>query len=138
MIYEKSAGVVIFNENNGKRDYLILHYPGGHFDLPKGHLEKGETEEQAAERELHEETGINEFEWIPGYREKINYRYRRGKNIMNKDVIFFLVKTETEEVKLSHEHQGSVWLPYEEAREKLTFENAKQLLEKAEKHLGAL
>lgn len=136
MIYERSAGVLIYREIKGFREYLILHYPGGHFEFAKGHMEKGETERETAERELHEETGIKKFEWVDGYREKINYKYRRKKDVMNKDVIFFLAKTDTKEVKLSFEHQGSMWLPYGKAHRKLTFNNAKNLLEKAEKHLG--
>ena len=43
---EKSCGAVVFREENGVRLYLLLHYAEGHWDLPKGHVEKGESEEQ--------------------------------------------------------------------------------------------
>jgi hypothetical protein len=54
---------------------------------------------------------------------------------MNKTVIFYLAKTKTEKVKLSFEHIGFEWLPYTEAIEKLTYKNAKEILEKANKYL---
>lgn len=133
---EHSAGIVIFRETKGNREYLILHYPGGHFDFPKGHLEAGETEKMAAVRELEEETGINKIDWIEGYKHKIDYVFKRRGVPTPKDVIFFLAKTNQKKITISHEHQDSMWLPYNLAMEKLTFENAKYLLEMAEKHLN--
>ena len=60
---EKSCGVVLFREDP-RREYLILHYPGGHLDFAKGHVEKGEerAEKRTALRELEEETGIKTVE----------------------------------------------------------------------------
>lgn len=133
MIYERSAGVILYRQLNTYREYLLLHYPGGHFDFPKGHLEKDETEREAAYRELKEETGIEKIVWIEGYREKIHYMYRHERNLMSKEVVFFMARTTQKKVKLSHEHQGSVWLSFKEASEKLTFASAKDLLKKAEK-----
>lgn len=133
---EHSAGFVLFHDKDGKREYLILQYPGGHFEFPKGHMEEGETELETAERELIEETSINEIEVIDGYRNIIEYSFRHAGKIIEKDVVFFLAKTNQKNVTISHEHQGSVWLPYDEAYKKLTFENAKNLLEKAESLLN--
>lgn len=135
MTYERSAGILIYRQLQDSREYLLLHYPGGHFDFPKGHVEKEETEHETAYRELKEETGIEKIVWIEGYREKIHYLYRRGSALMSKDVIFFLARTRQKKIKLSHEHQGSLWLPYKEAMEKLTFKTAKDLLKKAESFL---
>lgn len=135
MIYERSAGILIFRQLEDGREYLLLHYPGGHFDFPKGHMEKDETERETALRELKEETGIDNITWIEGYREKIHYVYRRGPNMMSKDVIFFLARTRQKKIIISFEHKGSLWLPYKDALEKLTFASAKELLKKAEKFL---
>lgn len=59
---EKSAGAVIIND----KKVLLLHYSSGHWDFPKGHIEKGETELETAKREVKEETGldIKDFEII--------------------------------------------------------------------------
>jgi|WetSurMetagenome_2_1015567.scaffolds.fasta_scaffold305060_2 bis(5'-nucleosidyl)-tetraphosphatase len=132
MTYEISAGILIYRQLKDTREYLLLHYPGGHFDFAKGHIEKGESEREAAIRELKEETGLEKIVWIEGYREKIHYTYRHGEEIMSKDVIFFLARTLQKKITISFEHQGALWLPYDEAYKKLTFENARQLLEKAE------
>jgi bis(5'-nucleosidyl)-tetraphosphatase len=135
MIYERSAGVLIYRQLKDSREYLILHYPGGHFEFPKGHMEGDETERETALRELKEETGLETIIWIEGYREKIHYEYHRGAELMSKDVIFFLARTRQKKVTISFEHKGSMWLPYKEALEQLTFKNAKDLLQKAEAHL---
>lgn len=135
MMFEKSCGIVVFHEND-RREYLLLHYPGGHWDLPKGHVEKDETEEETALRELEEETGIGQAEFIPGYREVISYTYHRGPKLSTKEVVYFLASTNEKGITISHEHQDFLWLPYEEAVEKLTFENAKELVRKAEKKLA--
>ncbi len=136
-LFEQSAGFIVYRINRkGIREYLILHYPGGHFDFPKGHIEKGETKMQAAERELEEETGITRVTWIEGYKEKINYKYRREGQLMSKDVYFFLAATRQKNVRISFEHQGFVWLPFNEAMLKITFDNARTLLTKAEEFIS--
>ena len=133
---EHSAGVVLYRQMKDHREYLLLHYPGGHFDFAKGHIEGDETEREAAFRELKEETGVDAIVWIEGYRQKIEYVYRHAGSVRNKDVIFFLARTTQKKISISHEHQGSLWLPYHEAMAKLTFENAKNLLKKAEAMLS--
>lgn len=132
---EKSCGILLFRVKDGTILYLLLHYPSGHWDLPKGHIEKGESEHETAARELLEETGIADINFIKGFREEISYEYKRAKKLSNKQVVFFLAKTELEDIKLSHEHKGFKWLPYGPAFNKLTFDNAKNLLKKAKKFL---
>lgn len=130
---EKSCGLVLFREENGERLYLLLHYPAGHWDLPKGHVEENEDEHETASRELEEETGITEIEFIDGFREKIFYKYVKQKKFLStKLVVFFLAKTNQKNIKISFEHQNFSWLPFDEAYNKMTFDNAKNLLEKAE------
>lgn len=129
---EHSAGIVLFKENNDYREYLILQYTAGHFDFPKGHIEGNESEKEAALRELTEETGIDTITFIDGYRHMIEYSFRHGGRLITKDVVFFLAKTEQENVTISHEHIDFVWLPYHEAYQRLTFPSARELLAKAE------
>lgn len=134
-IKEYSAGVVIFREKNGIRKFLILHYPGGHFDFPKGHLEAGETEKQAALRELQEETGIVPHKFYEGFIDEMKYTFRRKEIYVDKTVTFFLAECLSNEVKLSHEHKGYLWLDYDAAMAKITFENARSILRKSVEYL---
>ena len=138
MQFEKSAGIVIFRTHGKNREFLLLHYPGGHWDFVKGHIEKGEEELTTARRECKEETGITDLKFVEGFKKEIQYFFRRGKNLIKKEVVFYLAETKTKEIKLSHEHIGFAWLPYEDAIERLTFDNAKEVLKEANKFLANL
>lgn len=130
---EKSCGVVLFHARDGKaREYLLLHYPNGHWDFPKGHVEKGESQVEAALREVAEETGIRELELLHGFRHRFDYYYQRGNARYHKEVAFFLGRVASQRVRLSHEHQGYVWLPFEAALERITYGNARELLRRSE------
>lgn len=134
---EKSCGVILYKLENGVREYLLLHYPGGHWDFAKGHVESiDKSEEETARRELREETGIIEIEFNPNYRNAMYYEFKRGRNeIVKKTVVFFLAETNGRDVRISHEHKNFIWLPYEKAYQKLTYDNAKELLKLAEENL---
>ena len=132
---ESSCGAVVFKRHKEGTKYLVLHYEAGHWDFPKGHQEKNEKEEQTAAREIKEETGIEDIEFADGFREVITYFYKRGNETIHKEVVFFLAQSATEEVTISKEHIGYAWMGYEHAFNKLTFNNAKELLRKADQFL---
>jgi len=135
MPIEKSAGAVIFYKSDKKIEYLLLYYQSGHWDFPKGNIEKGEKLEETVKREIKEETGIGDIGLIPGFKETIEYFYKlKGQSIF-KIVVFYLAQTQTKEVKISWEHIGYKWLPYQEAIAQLTFKNAKEILKKANEFL---
>lgn len=146
--WEVSVGAVVFREKEGRRLYLLLHYPSGHFDFPKGHIEKGETEEMTLLRETQEETGMKDIAVLPR-RVSIRYFYvakgterkkrrRSGRGIwIFKQVHFFPARTNTHTVDLSYEHIGFVWLPYEAALRQVTFENARRVLRESEAFLAS-
>ena len=133
---EKSCGTVVFKrQKDNSVKYLLLHYGNGHWEFAKGHMEKNEKEEQTALRELKEETGIEDAEILDNFREIVKYFFKKVEETIYKEVVFFLAETHTDEVTLSNEHIGYAWLNYEHAHKKLTFNNSKELLEKAEKFL---
>lgn len=146
VIWEVSVGGVVFRMEDGRRLYLLLHYPSGHFDFPKGHVEMGETEEMTLRRETEEETGITDLTVFPS-RVSIRYFYvakgtEREKRIRNgdglwvfKQVHFYPAETASKEIIISHEHQGSVWEPYEAALKQVTFGNARRVLMETEEYL---
>ncbi|MCD6398429.1 MAG: NUDIX domain-containing protein [Candidatus Aenigmarchaeota archaeon] len=137
MIHEKSSGAVVFRrDSDGKILYLLLkyHYKSDYYDFPRGNVEEGESEEEAAKREIKEETGLD-VNFIGDFREVVSWFYRREGEVVNKKVIFFLAEAKTGEVKISEEHIGYEWLPFEEAMDKLNFENSKNTLRKAQDFL---
>ncbi len=133
MIEERSAGAVLFNETDSRKIFLLLNYPSGHWDFVKGNIEDEETLQQTVVREIREETGITDVEFIDGFEDKIEYHYQRDGNLVHKEVIFFLAKTKTIDVKISHEHLGFVWLSFDDAIKKLTYKNAKNIMDKIKK-----
>lgn len=137
MVDERSSGAVVYHTESEGADpeFLLLNYTAGHWDFPKGNIEHGEQEKEAASREIREETGITDVEFIDGFRMKIDYRYRHGKRLVHKEVVLFLARTGTKQVVLSHEHVGFAWKNYDDALDHLTYRNAKNLLMAAKEFL---
>lgn len=140
MPVEKSAGAVIFRKNKEIK-YLLLHYPSSakakrdYWDFPKGHIEKREKEIETVKREVEEETGLKDIKIIEGFKEWIKYYFKFGGKSVLKFATFYLAETKTKDVKVSFEHLGYQWLPYEKALEKLTFKNTREILKKANNYL---
>jgi 8-oxo-dGTP pyrophosphatase MutT (NUDIX family) len=141
MAVEKSAGAIIFEKEGERPLFLLLHYPSGsrkqkdYWDLPKGHIEKGEEPEDTVKREVREETGLNDIEFLEGFKETIKYFFKWENENILKFVTFYLAKTKKKEIEISGEHIGYKWLPYSEALGQLTFKNAKEVLKKANEYL---
>ena len=139
---ETSAGAIVFriDEKGRKPKYLLLHYGSGHWDFVKGHIEGKETEEETLRREAKEEAGLTDLELIKGFREKLSYFYMKDGKTIAKDAIFLLAETAIAEkgVKLSFEHSEFVWLQFEDAVKKVTYDSSKEVLKKADKFLKEL
>jgi len=131
---EVSAGIILFNEIVDK-EFLLLNYPSKHWDFVKGKMEKDETPLETALRETKEETGISDVEFIDGFKEEIEYNFYADNQKIHKKVIFFLGKTKTIDIILSHEHLDFIWLDFNNALEKITYKNAKNLLKKSRNFL---
>ncbi|HCM36594.1 MAG: hypothetical protein A3J30_03595 [Candidatus Wildermuthbacteria bacterium RIFCSPLOWO2_02_FULL_47_9c] len=140
---ERSAGAVICRIEKGEPLYLLLHYPSSakakeeYWDLPKGHVEEGELEEETVRREVAEETGLSDLGIFEGFRETISYWFQFGRERISKEVVFYLAQTDQEKVTISSEHLGFQWLDYAKAQEKLTYENARRVLKKAHHFIRA-
>jgi bis(5'-nucleosidyl)-tetraphosphatase len=134
MIHEKSCGAVVFSKD-GAVNYLLLQYEAGHWDFVKGNVEPNESETDTVLRELKEETSIIATGVLEGFRERIQYFYRRQGETIQKEVVFYIIQANTEKVELSFEHVGYIWLDYPRTLEKLTFKNAKDVLQKAQTFL---
>jgi len=151
--FEKSVGGVVFRRQGSTIMYLLLHYrpsdkPLGHWDFPKGHQEKGETEIETMERELKEETGLKDLQTIWGFKSQVRYFYRAGRNEKEerkksgeninilKRVVYYLAETKNKNVKISFEHTGYEWLGYGDALKRITYKNSREILKKAHNYLN--
>ena len=132
MIEETSAGIVLFRKEESETLFLLLHYPSGHWDFVKGKMEKGESTHQTAIREAKEETGITDITFIENFEEWIDYNFQYQGELVQKKVVFFLAETKTKEIEISHEHLDYIWMDYNTAMEKTTFDNARTVLTRAQ------
>ncbi len=135
MINQTSAGVVLFRNVSSEKLFLLLNYPQGHWDFIKGKMEKNETPHETALRETKEETGISNIEFIDGFEENIEYDFKFKREDVHKKVIFFIAKTDTKKIRLSHEHNDYLWLGYNDALKKTTYQGSKNVLIKANEFL---
>jgi len=133
----KSAGLVVF-KGAKPREYLVIRYGHGHWDFPKGHIEAGETPEEAALRELKEETGLD-ADLVEGFKDGFDYWFKEEGDNAHKFVTFFAgeVAGDGSGVKLSHEHTDYRWLRLKEALKQITYDNAKDLLKEVDGFLKA-
>lgn len=105
---EKSCGIAVFKDDK----VLLVHHNIGHWGLPKGHVEEGETEEETAIRETKEETNID-TKILDGFRKVITYSPK--ENII-KDVVFFIGTPLSDDIKGQDcEVQEVKYVTYEEA-----------------------
>jgi mutator protein MutT len=127
MKHQYSAGIIIYKKENNTILYLLLQYGAGHWDFPKGKIEAGETKQEAALRELKEETNLT-AQIDNAFEETIQYIFMYNHEKTTKTVYFFTGQALTTDVKLSHEHTDYAWLSYQNSLEQLTYDNAKEIL----------
>ncbi|MBI4015662.1 MAG: NUDIX domain-containing protein [Candidatus Aenigmarchaeota archaeon] len=126
MPIEVSAGGFVWDKKSRKMLLILDSY--GKWAVPKGLIEKGETPEQAALREVKEETGI-EAKILEKLGEN-KYFYRRDGKTIAKTVHVFLMGG-TGEIKVQWEIKGAEWVELKEVLERIGYNNLKELAEKA-------
>ena len=133
---ERAAGFVLFRTVSGSIEFLLLrHQDGGHWSFPKGRLEPGEGELEAALREVFEETSIEGLQPIPGFRDTSAYRLTRDGRTISKTVVYFLAEVMASAVRLSTEHLDYQWLPADAAEATLTYPESRRILRAASETL---
>jgi 8-oxo-dGTP pyrophosphatase MutT (NUDIX family) len=132
-----SAGGVIFRKNNSSIEIALIAVKGGNvWCLPKGVIDKGESAEIAAVREVSEETGLQGR--IIEKLGEINYWYyiKEEEARCRKTVHFFLIEYESGETS-QHDFEVDLvsWFPIEDALKKANYKGEREIIEKAEKIL---
>lgn len=150
MLFKKSVGAVVFYRSpENKIEYLLLNHGENqngsgieYWNFPKGEIEDGESEKEAARREIAEETGLTNFKYLPNFRaaERYFYRWTEPKNksqLFFKTAVFYLAQAGDKNVKISSEHIDYEWLPFAAALERMKkFKASRKVLKKAEEFLN--
>ena len=114
---ERAAGGIVFRIREGVREVLLIDDAYGHVTFPKGHLDPGEVWEDAAVREVREETGIEARILAPLSR--IEYEVTRGDHKIRKQVRLFLMEEIDERdnpVAQVDEINGAYFVPFDKAK----------------------
>ena len=132
----RSVGAVIFRVVEGTAVYLLLKSGKGYWGFAKGHVEKGESDEETMRREVVEEAGITDLKLLPNFKEEISYLYKENGALVKKTAAYFLAQTQQINVKLSLEHNSYAWLAFNAAIELITHKTDREILEKTNKRLN--
>jgi 8-oxo-dGTP pyrophosphatase MutT (NUDIX family) len=130
---EVSAGGVVVHDGQVLVIVPTRRAPDGSrvLALPKGHPDRGESTIAAAEREVREETGVQELESL-GELGEARYWYRRDGQTIGKSVTFFLFRTAKAELgEHDDEVEGVRWLSLRQARERLTHAAEREMIGRA-------
>ncbi len=133
---EYSAGGVVYRRV-GDTYQLVAVHRNRHTDwsLPKGHIEKGETQEQTALREVKEETGLDAR--IVDSLGEVVYFYRRPRGLTRKVVYHFLMEhTGGEFGPPNWEVDEARWVDIDQAHTLLTYKNDLGIVQKAKEKLA--
>lgn len=130
---EVSAGGVVYRHAAAELEVLICKSSGYHrWVLPKGLVDEGETHEQAALREVREETGVT-ARLIEALGEPESYVYSRGGMRIFKRVYYFLMEYESGDIAHhDHEMEDVRWASFADADQLLAYDGAKSMVHRAQ------
>ena len=130
---ETSAGGVVYRKGDAGPLFLLIRDSYQNWGFPKGHVEAGERAEDAALREVREETGIDQVS-IRGAIDTIDWYFRFRGRLIHKVCHFYLM--ETTQAITSPQHAEGItacqWVDYGAARTAISYANARQLLLRAQ------
>jgi 8-oxo-dGTP pyrophosphatase MutT (NUDIX family) len=129
---ETSAGGVVFRLERGRPRYLLIRDSYRNWGFPKGHLEPGEAPEDAAIREVGEETGLRGLE-IRAHVDTIEWQFRFRGSPIHKVCHFFLMEAAARRTspQRSEGITACRWLPFDEALRVVSYKNARGVLRRA-------
>jgi bis(5'-nucleosidyl)-tetraphosphatase len=132
VVREPTAGGIVYRYSENKRgevEILLIQDSKERWTIPKGHIEDGEKASDTAEREIREETGLQEMK-VLNWLGKINFRYRRGNSLVLMTTEIFLVKAlgDTNNTKPEKWMTSIAWLPATEALDKIEYEDIGKLI----------
>ena len=127
----------MYRLHEGGALFLLIKDSYQNWGFPKGHLETGERAEDAALREVREETGIDDLA-LRGRIETIDWYFRFRGQLIHKVCHFFLM--ETNQAVTNPQHAEGItacrWVAFEDARAAISYANARKVLGRANEMIG--
>lgn len=131
VVREPTAGGIVFrrNQRSGNVEFLLIQDAKNRWTIPKGHFEEGEDPKTAAEREIREETGLQEMD-VFYFLGRINFRYRRVSSLVLMTTDIFLVKAKgnTDAIQPEDWMNGCKWWSAKDALEKIEYDDIGKLM----------
>lgn len=130
VVRETTSGGLVFRRNKANQlEILLIKDAKNRWTIPKGHVEPDEEPKKTAEREIREETGLQEmkvYNWLG----KVNFRYRRAHTLVLMTMHIYLVHGlgNTDKLKPEDWLNDIKWIPAQEAVDKIAYEDINKLM----------
>ncbi len=130
IVREPTAGGVVFRrDKEGGIEILLIQDAKDRWTIPKGHIEEGETAQEAAKREIGEEAGLTDTE-VLGWLGKIHFRYRRVDKLVLMTTQIYLVRAggDTNAIQKEEWMNGIKWFKFNDALDAIEYEDIGKLM----------
>ena len=136
--FHVSAGGVVYRRDDEGRIWIAVIRVRDRLALPKGLVERGEKTLETAVREVQEETGLKVAP--RAFLDKIDYWYywrENGEKVRHHKVVYFYLMEYKGGDPSQHDEEVDevLWLPIDEALEKLSYKSERQVVQKAREWL---
>lgn len=128
---EASFGIIPLRKHRARWEVLLVQPHQGWWGIPKGHADANETDKEAAERELFEETGLTVANYLADVPLQENYQFFLGRQKIYKTVTYYLAEVKGEVILQAEELKGFKWVPLSSAATYATYKETQTILNKA-------
>jgi len=127
-----SYGIIPMRNGLHGWEVLVVFHRKGFWGFPKGHSENLETHQQAAERELFEETGLKVVRYLSEQEFIEHYQFTHKGQRIDKRVTFFVAEVNGELNLEADELSDAHWLPLQQVHQELTYPESQAIIRRVQ------